>query len=97
MTEPSIYLVNYQRKDLMSPTEPLQDVHFDIAAIGIDHASLKAQRELFRVGMEPPANYDVWNATVIKSNSGEKREILKEGGWLIDDDGKPLPLEKRAS
>jgi hypothetical protein len=97
------YLIEYEKRNLMSPENKLSGPYkFNISAESLEQAAIITTNEIFRIGMKS-SPHDVWNAHIMDSSKG-KYVILKDGGWLIDfktgkllekKEDKKVPLEKR--
>ena len=77
-----VYTVEYTLKLLGSDASPEKRRPLRVAADDFEEAGKKASPELIKIGFGA-GMYDVWDATIVKP-SGERREILRGGGWLID-------------
>ena len=74
--------------------EPQRQPSFRVGAENFDEAGKVASPLLIKAGFGA-GMYDVWDATIV-SPTGERREILKSGGWRIDiGTGKLSSLEEK--
>lgn len=79
------YLVEYYKKCLMNTSPPHGPYKFRVSASSLEEAARIATPELLRVGFSSDL-HDIWDAAIIGPKH-EYYEILKGGGWLIDDAG----------
>ncbi len=90
------YVVEYYMKSKVIADEPHGPYRFNVTAEDLNSASRHAVRDIYWIDRKDAMSY-VWNAK-ISSPAKERREILRERGWLVDiDTGKvSRSLEERA-
>ena len=77
------YVVEFTKKDIMSEnSEPHGPYKHSSKGNSLEEAASNVIPELLRIGFLSGYS-DIWDATITNSE-GERYEILKDGGWLVD-------------
>ena len=81
------YTIVYEKKNVcVEGSKPEGGYKFKVTADDFFDATKEAVPVLLKVGFMSCLS-DIWNAKILDKD-GKEYEILKDGGWLVDGEGK---------